>query len=265
MGGFLDPLFALLKLLARKDAVRWQAPTSTVGGASRPPHPAESALMLVGAIAPLLALSLMPVSGNPVLDVLGIRGDLFLVLALLAIYPLASAAAISRGGSLSVLGGAQTVGALLTGLLPTLLLVTALVQVAGATNLNIDGLLAAPQTPEQTFVRLLSGVALLIAFPWWLGRRPSHSHAETMSAGAYAGRLFQGAALSVLWSLLVLPTSGDVAWSVTTLVAGALFASVAMRLIGEHWWPARRTSEAANIVWATTLPIAGLALILSFL
>ncbi|MGA7731407.1 MAG: hypothetical protein WCD37_09060, partial [Chloroflexia bacterium] len=153
MSGFLDPLLTFLKLLARKDAVRWQAPGSTSNAGTSLHAPAESALMLVGAIAPLLSMALMPLPGNPVTEALGVRGDLFLVLALLAAYPLASAAALSRGGGFSTLAGAQTVGALLTGFIPTLLLVTALVQVAGATNLNMDGLLAAPQTPQQTFVR----------------------------------------------------------------------------------------------------------------
>jgi hypothetical protein len=261
--GFLDPLLTLLKLLARKDAVRWQAPSLTSNAGTSLQAPAESALMLVGAIAPLLGIALMPVSGNPVMEVLGVRGDLLLVLALLAVYPLASAAALSRGGGFSTLAGAQTVGALLTGFIPTLLLVTALVQVAGATNLNMDGLLAAPQTPQQTFVRLLCGVALLVALPWWLGRRPSHQRGDGPSAAAYAGRLFQAVALAVLWSRLILPTTGDMTSDVIVLALGALFAAVAMSLLGERWWPTRRTTDAANLVWATTLPVAGVALVLS--
>jgi hypothetical protein len=268
ISGFLDPLLTLLKLLARKGAVRWQAPgsTSNADTSLHAPAPAESALVLVGAIAPLLALALMPVSGNPVAEALGVRGDLFLVLALLAVYPLASAAALSRGGGFSTLAGAQTVGALLTGFIPTLLLVTALVQVAGATNLNMDGLLAAPQTPQQTFVRLLCGVALLVVLPWWLGRRPSHqSGGGGMSAAAYAGRHFQAVALAVLWSRLILPTTGDMTSDVIVLALGALFASVVMSLVGERWWPTRRTTDAANLVWATTLPVAGVALMLSLL
>ena len=269
VGGLFDPLFTLLKLLSRKDAVRWQV--GGVGGAtgegdaSVPPYPARSALRPVGAIAPLLALALMPVSGNPVTDVLGVRGSLFVVLALLAVYPLSSAVVQARGDGFFALAGAQTTGALLTGLLPTLLLVTALVQVAGSTSLNMDELLAAPRTPEQTFVRLLSGVALLVALPWWLGRRPTRQEDETVGAGALAGKLFQGTALSVFWAMLVLPSSADMSRSVLILVAGALAAHIAMRLLGERWWPTRRTTDAANLVWATTLPIAGLALLLSLL
>jgi hypothetical protein len=221
--------------------------------------------MLVGAIAPVLALTLMPVRGNPVVEVLGVHGSLFVVLAFLAVYPLVSAAARARGDDRSAIAGAQTVGALLTGLLPTLLLVTALVQVAGSGTLNMDDLLAAPRTPEQTFVRLLAGAALLVALPWWLGRRPSRRDNEDMGAGATAGRLLQGAALAVFWSVLVLPSPVNMAWSVTILVAGALFAHTAMRLLGELWWPTRRTSDAANLVWAVTLPVAGVALVLSLL
>ncbi len=266
VGGLLDPLLTLLKLLARKDAVRWQAPTSsTSGDTSLSPHPAESMLTLVGAIAPLLALTLMPVTGNPVIQVLGVHGDLFLVLALLAAYPLASAAAQARGASLSAFDGAQAAGALITGLIPTLILVAALVQVASAPSLNLDGLLAAPQTPEQTFVRLLAGMGLLVALPWWLGRRPSHHTNSGMGVGMLAGGLFQSAALSVLWSILVLPTTDDISWSLVILVAGALFALVAMRLIGDRWWPTRRTADAANLVWAATLPVAALALVLSLI
>jgi hypothetical protein len=265
ISGFMDPLLTLLKLVARKDAVRWQAPGSTSNAGTSLHAPAESALVLVGAIAPLLGIALMPISGNPVMEALGVRGDLFLVLALLAAYPLASAAALSRGGGFSALAGAQTVGALLTGFIPTLLLVTALVQVAGANNLNMDGLLAAPQTPQQTFVRLLCGVALLVALPWWLGRRPSHRSGDGMGAAAYAGRLFQAVALAVLWSRLILPTTGDVTSDVIVLALGALFASVAMSLVGERWWPTRLTTDAANLVWATSLPVAGVALVLSLL
>ena len=266
LGGFLDPFMVLFKLLGRKEAVRWQGPgAETQGGAFAPPHPAESALLLMGAIAPLLALTLMPVTGNPVTEVLGVSGDLFVVLALLAVYPLTWAAAQGRGGGLSALIGAQSVGALLTGLIPTLLLLMALTQVAGATNLNMDSLLAAPQTPQQTFVRLLAGVALLVALPWWLGKRPSDRAGDGPGAAAYAGRLFQGVALAVLWSVLVLPAVGDRAWALVMLALGVVLALVAMRLLGERWWPTRRTADAANLVWAVTLPVAGVALVLSLL
>jgi hypothetical protein len=75
----------------------------------------------------------------------------------------------------------------------------------------------------------------------------------------------QSTALSVLWPVLVLPGAGDRNWSITIVVLGALFAWVAMRLLGERWWPTRRTADAANLVWAVTLPVAGLALVLSLL
>jgi hypothetical protein len=264
MSGFLNPLLTLLKLLGRKDAVHWQSP-STPASPNSPSHHAESALAVIGAIAPLLALALMPITGNPVIRVLDIHPDLFLVLALLAAYPLASAAAQARSGGLSVLTGAQTIGALLTGLLPALLVIAALIQVAQAPTLNLDSLLAAPETPQQTFVRILCAVALLISLPWWLGRRPAHRQTETLSAGTLAGQLFQTSALAVLWSVLVLPLAGNPTWAALTFIAGALFAAVSMRLIGERWWPNRRTADAANLVWATSLPLAIVAVVLSLL
>lgn len=266
--GFFDPLRAVGKLLGRKDAVRWEVDgSSSAMGASVARHPAESTLTLVGALAPLFALVLMPVPGNPVADVLGVRGDLFLVMSLLAVYPLALAAAQARGEGFSVLVGAQTLGAFLTGLLPTLLLVAALVQVADARDLNMDGLLAAPLTPQQTFVRLLAGAALMVALPWWLGR-PSQQHGvgpTAMGAGAQAGRLLQWSALAVFWSMLVLPTAGEISWSLAITLGGALFASMVMRLVGDLWQPTRRAAQAANMVWATTLPLAGVALLLSLI
>jgi hypothetical protein len=260
MSGFLNPLLTLLKLLGRKDAVHWQSPSPNSQS-----HHAESALAVIGAIAPLLALALMPITGNPVTQVLGIHPDLFLILALLAAYPLTSAAAQARSGGLSVLTGAQTLGALLTGLLPALLVIAALIQVAQAPTLNLDSLLAAPETPQQTFVRILCAVALLISLPWWLGRRPAHRQTQTLSAGTLAGKLFQTSALAVLWSVLVLPLAGNPTWAALTFIAGALFAAVSMRLIGERWWPNRRTADAANLVWATSLPLALIAVVLSIL
>lgn len=266
VSGFFDPLLSLTKLLSRKDAVHWQSPIATGDpNTTVSTHPAENALSVIGAIAPLLALALMPISGNPVTRVLGFHSDLFLLLALLATYPIASAAAQARSGGLSILAGAQTLGALLTGLIPALVVVTALVQVAHATTLNLDSLLAAPETPQQTFVRLLCGVALLIALPWWLGRRPSQRQPELTSAGIQAGKLFQTAALAVFWSVLVLPAAGDLTWSIVIMVLGSLFAAATMQTIGDRWWPTRRTAEAANLVWATTLPLALAALLLSII
>jgi protein-S-isoprenylcysteine O-methyltransferase Ste14 len=84
-------------------------------------------------------------------------------------------------------------------------------------------------------------------------------------AAAYAGRLFQGVALAVLWSVLVLPAVGDRAWAIALLVLGTALVLVAMRLLGERWWPTRRAGDAANLVWAVTLPVAGVALVLSLL
>lgn len=261
---FLDPLAAILKLMSRKDAVHWQAPTPSASSPnSVPSHHAESALSVIGAVAPILALALMPVAANPVTQSLGLQPDLLLVLALLAVYPIASAAAQARSGGLSVLSGAQTIGALLTGLVPALLVIAALVQVSGSHTLNLPSLLAAPETPQQTFVRLLGGIALIIALPWWQGRRPTQNQSAPTSAGTQAGKLFQTSALAVFWSVLILPAAGNQTWAIVISVVGSLFAALTMRLVGDRWLPTRRTAEAANLVWAATFPLCLAAIALS--
>lgn len=55
--GFLDPVVTLIKLLSRKDAVHWESPLSAAP-TTPPTHPAESALSVIGAIAPILGLAL---------------------------------------------------------------------------------------------------------------------------------------------------------------------------------------------------------------
>jgi hypothetical protein len=267
IGSFFGPILLISKLLGRKNAARWQAGSpATSPSAASSPNLAENLLALVGAIASLIALALMPLAGNPVTQQLGVTANLFLLLALLAVYPLVSIAVQARSGGLSSMSAMQTAGAFLTGLLPTLLIVVALMQVAGSHTLSMTALFAAPITPQQTFARALAGVALLVALPWWLGsptlRDTDRTDHGSVGAGLLVGRLIQAAALSVLWSLLVLPLVGDPVWTYILPVLGALFACLAMRLLATLWVPARRPSEAANLAWATTLPLAILAFLL---
>jgi len=265
IGAFTGPVLLISKMLGRKNAARWQADSPAGAEAAEPSSlVAENLLVLAGVIAPLIGLALMPLTGNPVTEQLGVSSNLFLILALLAVYPLVSVAVQARSGGLSGMAAAQTVGSLLTGLLPTLLIVAALIQVAGSHTLFMTSLLEAPVTPQQTFVRILAGVALLVALPWWLGGA-SLRDTSRPGAGLLTGRLVQTAALSVFWSLLVLPLPGDAAWSYVLPVLGALFACLAMRLLSDLWVPSRRPSDAANLAWATTLPLAVLAFILGLL
>jgi hypothetical protein len=256
----LEPMYTFLKLLGRREAVRWQRPGDPPVA---PAHPGESALAVIGALAPVLAMCLLPLRGTPIGNVLEPGGDLVAVLLLLAVQPLAWAALRLREGGSVALRGAQDVGRLLVGLLPALLIVAALVQVSGSATLSVPGLLLAPETPQQTFVRLLAGVGLLLALPWWTtwGRG---ANPEQWSAGAYVGRYLQTAAVAVLWTVLVLPAPGEVAWAVAVSLLGTLFAYVAVRLVAERWMPARREADAAGLAWAAALPIAGLAFALAF-
>lgn len=275
VGSFFGSILLISKLLGRKTAARWQSDLPASASTADPSsHLAENMLVLAGAIASLLALALMPMSGNSVTQQLGVSSNLFVILALLAVYPLVSVAVQARAGGLSGMSAIQSVGALLTGLLPTLLIVVALMQVAGSHTLSITNLLAAPTTPQQTFVRVLAGVALLLALPWWLGtpslRRTGgvgtgSGETGSVGAGLLVGRLVQTTALCVFWSLLVLPMPGDAVWSYVLPVAGTLFACVVSRLLSDLWVPARRPSEAANLAWATTLPVAILAFLLGLL
>jgi hypothetical protein len=260
IGTFFGPILLISKMLGRKNAARWQADSPAEPSSLA----AENLLVLAGVIAPLIALALMPLTGNPVTEQLGVSSNLFVILALLAVYPLVSVAVQARSGGLSGMAAAQTVGSLLTGLLPTLLIVAALIQVAGSHTLFMTSLLEAPVTPQQTFVRILAGVALLVALPWWLGGASLRDTGRP-GAGLLTGRLVQTAVLSVFWSLLVLPLPGDAAWSYILPVLGALFACLVMRLLSDLWVPSRRPSDAANLAWATTLPLAILAFILGLL
>src|SRR5206468_2919350 len=87
------------------------------------------------------------------------------------------------------------------GLLPTLVAVSALMEVAGLGGLSLQllSLTAAPETAAQSLVRLLSGAALLVSLPWWLASRDD-SPGTYESAGTYAGRALQRGTLGRAFS-----------------------------------------------------------------
>ena len=242
--------------------MRWQRPDDRPAA---PPHPGETFLAVVGALAPLLALALLPVGGSRIGRELGSVGDLLMLLLLLAAQPVTRAVVRLREGGLEALTGVRDLGRLLAGLLPTLLVVAALVQVSGTGTTALSGLTSAPLTPQQTLVRLLAGVALLVALPWLTSwRRGESGEGEEGSAGVYAGRFLQTVALAAFWAVIVLPAPGEMPWAVALFVAGTLFAYVAIKTVAERWAPARREGEAANLLWATTLPLSAIALVLAF-
>ncbi len=254
---FLQPLYGFLKLARRQASVAWERPASGVMT-----RPLCSALAIACVLAPVLALTLLPFPGNPTDGQTGSMADLILVLALLTVQPLVRAVLRLQGGGLVALRGAQDLGRLLTALLPVLAVVAALVEVSGSRSLQIAALSAAPETASQALVRLLAGLVLLAALPWLLDGNADRSRGEEMAA-TYAGRLLQAAALSALWSVLVLPALGEPVWAIAASLAGALFAFVTMRLIGERWAAARREKDAASLAWATALPVSALALIVA--
>jgi hypothetical protein len=215
------------------------------------------------ALAPVLALALLPLPGSPLAGDNFQAGDLFVVAALLAIQPVLRALMRLRSGGLEQLRGAQDLGRLFTGLVPALLAVAALVEVSGSQSLRLSYLTAAPETPQQTAVRLLAGAALLVALPWWLDGRQSPGRAYD-SAGAHAGRLLQTVALATFWVALALPMPGQAAWAGVVTISGSLLAYAALRIIGERWALARREKDAANLVWASVLPVAALAFAVAF-
>ncbi|MEO6458078.1 MAG: hypothetical protein ABIO92_07360, partial [Chloroflexia bacterium] len=248
------PLSTFLKLAGRRHNA---APAALMPDRST----VESVLGIACAVAPLLALVMLPLPANPLLAI-GQAGDLLVIVSLLSIQPLTSALLGLRGGGQASLRGAQDLGRLLTGLLPALIAVAARVEVWGAGSLRMTALSAAPETGAQTLVRILSGAVLLLALPWWL-----HSDNRTSSlggAGSYAGRRLQAVALGAFWALLVLPTPGDQAWALALYTVGTLVASLAMRLIPERMLPIRRERDRANLVWSTALPVATIALLVSF-
>jgi hypothetical protein len=255
----LHPLFTFLKLLGRQGAARWQRPGDSPTTAT---HPGETVLSVLGAIAPILALVLLPVAGSPIGNRLGAVGDILVLLLLLAIHPLSGALLQLREGGSEATSGARDLGRLLAGVLPVLLIVAALVQVSGTNTLSLASLTAAPLTPQQTLVRLLAGFALLLGLPWWSGLNRGQAGIEG-SAGAYIGRFFQAVALAAFWAVIVLPAPGDITWAVILFVFGTLFSYVTFKMVSELWAPARRQAESTSLLWAATLPAAALALILA--
>ncbi len=242
--GFFQPLFDILKLGGREN-----------------PSGSTNALGLLALIGPLLALVLMPLPGNPLTgEPQAFATDVVAVLALVCVQPLASAAARLLGGGLAALKGAQELGRLLTGLLPALLVIAALVEVLGNRSLRFAELGIAPETAAQTVIRLMSGGVLLISLPWW---RSGESSLQAESAGFYVGSLLQQVALSVLWALLVLPVPGALPWAVLVLMGGALFAYVAMRLVPERLWRGRSERGAAGMLWSVVVPLSLVALAIS--
>src|SRR5688572_22060725 len=157
------PLSNFLKLAGRRDNAGWPTSVETpISGRSA----ADRVLGVACAVAPLIALAVLPMPMNPLLGV-GQTGDLLLTVALLSIQPLAGAVLGVRAGGRAALRGAQDLGRLLTGLLPALIAIAALVEVTGAGSIDIAMLSAAPETGAQTLVRVLSGAVLLLALPWW--------------------------------------------------------------------------------------------------
>lgn len=240
---YLQPVYDIFKLAGREQAT------------SQSSSPAN-ALGLLAMLGPLLALLLMPLPGNPI-TVSASPADIITVLALLSVQPIAASALRIREGGLAALTGAQELGRLLTGLLPTLIVVAALIEVLGNRSLQLSELGTAPETAAQTLVRLLSGGVLILSLPWWCSR---DAGVRGASAGFYMGRLLQQVALSVLWALLVLPVPGALPWAIVVLLVGAMMAYIAMRLLPERLWQGRSERGAAGMVWSAAVPLSALAL-----
>jgi hypothetical protein len=245
----LQPLHSFGQLARRR------APESLV------PHPDEEGaishdgllyLSLAGAVAPVLALALIPLGGNPVR-----LGDALTVIGLLAVQPVIRAAERLMGGG-APLEGTRILGRLVTGLATVLLVVAALVLVGGQDSLALEALGAAPETGWQFLVRLLGAAALLAALPWWVDQE-----GQGERAGSLLGRHLQTAALGAFWAVLILPRAGAAPWAFIIAVLGTLFAAVAIRLVPVVWAPLRAEREKARLVWAGALPLAALAAIIS--
>ncbi|HKP51015.1 MAG TPA: hypothetical protein VJ183_00020 [Chloroflexia bacterium] len=250
----LQPLYTFLKLSGRRNPASFSPDNSAPMRTTTP----SSLLAAVSAIAPILALALLPFPGSPLNRPGGPQVDLLTILLLLAAGPLFKAAWRLLSGDLVSLQGARDLGRLLTGLLPSILALAALVEVSDTRSLAVTSLTAAPETPGQTIVRLLAGLVLLAALPWWLDWRDTTTSGD--NAGIHAGRLLQTSAMAALWSLLILPAPGDRTWAIAIEIFGALFAYLSMRAVPHLWVPIRRERDAASLVWATALPVAILAL-----
>jgi hypothetical protein len=250
----LQPLYTFLKLSGRRSPARFSPDSTTPTHSTKP----STLLAAASAITPILALALLPFPGSPLNRPGGLQADLLTILLLLAAGPLFKAAWRLLSGDLISLRGAQDLGRLLTGLLPSVLAIAALVEVSDTRSLSVASLTTAPETPGQTIVRLLAGAVLLAALPWWLDWRDAQTSGD--NAGIHAGRLLQTSAMSALWSLLILPAPSDRTWAIAITILGALVAYMVMRAIPHLWVPIRRERDAASLVWSTALPVAVLAL-----
>jgi hypothetical protein len=249
-----QPLYDFLKMAGRQPSAG-----AALQPVARSDRWIRSTLTLTSALGPVLALVLLPFPGSPITGAVGPVGDLFLVLALLALYPLCKAI-LRLNRDTTALRGARDLGRLVTGLFPTLVAVAALLEVSVSRSLQISSLTAAPETPVQTLVRVLSGSALLVALPWWLDWRGSDAEARE-SAGTYAGKFLQRAALAAFWASIVLPAPGDLPWAIAAGVGGALAAYVAIQAISDRWATGAHERDAARLVWVTSLPIAAVAML----
>jgi hypothetical protein len=223
----------------------------------KPTYEALNFITLAGATVPVLVLALLPLGGNPATGNGASSVDVLVILMLLVVQPLSSELARVLGGPSSLVG-ARPLGRLIVGIVPSIVVVAALIEVTGLDTLGLVPLGAAPETGWQFLVRLLAGVALLAALPWWLDLSTG---GET--GGSLAGRHLQTVALGAFWTALILPRPGDLAWAVVLAVVGTLAASLAIRLVPFLWTPLRTEREQARLVWTSALPLAALALLIS--
>jgi hypothetical protein len=250
----LQPLFSFFRLAGRRGPAGL---TPQVNSPGKPGYEAVGYIALAGAAAPVLALALMPLGGNPAAHSGALQADVLVVPVLLALQPLSMA--LSRlFSSPSPLEGTRPLGRLLVGLAPALIVVAALVHVAGGDSLDLAGLGTAPETGWQFLVRLLAGLALLVSLPWWLGPSAGYD-----SAGSLIGRHLQTIALGAFWTALILPRPGDAGWAIVVSVVGTIAASFAIRLVPVIWMPLRPERDSARLVWTSALPLAALALLIS--
>jgi len=250
---FLQPLHDLLKLAGRQRLTYpalfpWPRPGEAVAGV----------VQGACAIAPVLALALVPFPGSPLARRSGEGGDLFIVLALLAAQPLCRAVLRLRTEG-AERRGAHDLNRLAVGILPVVVAVAALVEASGGESLAMAGLVAAPETGWHFLVRLLAGAALFVALPMWLDPKGAAEVRE--SAGNFAGKLLERAALAAFWAYLALPAPGETPWAVAVATGGTLAAYVGMRVVAERLGVGRRGDEAAGVAWGVALPVATIALL----
>lgn len=252
---FLQPAYDALKTAGRLAPDALPVPATA--------RPSTSAALLVAAAlaAPVLAILLMPLPGNPLVVHGGGAFDIFVVLCLLVVQPLLVACSKLSSGGIATLHGGQDLGRLLTGLLPGLLCVAALTEVSAGRSLGVGSLVAAPETAPQTIVRLAAGAVLLLVLPWWTGSYSSRPGVE--QPDMTLGGLFQRVALAAFWTVLVLPLPGDLPWAVAVLLVGMLAAYTVMRLLPGWLTQGRGEAGAAGLVTSVAVPVAVAALLLA--